>query len=421
MTVRKHLKQLVRERMRKTGERYTVARRHIVDADTSWEFRGGVHGDTAAFANVLANLGVVAPHTGEPLTEAMVLGVGGGLGAGYILWEFDSHRFRSRVLTLGFRRQWQYPDRWARGTAERLGLHAELHETGGAKGAAAALDAQLERGLPAIVWVDAYRLGHLHEPAVLDGHGAPPLVVYAREGDRYALDDRSAGRLTVCAERLAEARGRVVSYKNRLIAIDPELVDLDADRLRGAVEEGLRLQVEHLGAKSDSFSLPAWRKWARMTTDTRNAKSWPTVFADGLGIGSALASIYSNAGRGAHLRELYASFLDEAAALLERPSLHGAAGAWREAARAWDVVVDTALEPGAELRTLIDRTDAAAARGDAGATEAATAAAARWDLQARLDTKPPVADVPALFAALGEAITAMHTTEQTALDALKTT
>ena len=151
MTARKHLKQLVRERMRKTGERYTVARRHIVDADTSWELRGGVHGDTAAFANVLANLGVVAPHTGEPLTEAMVLGVGGGLGAGYILWEFDSHQFRARVLTLGFRRQWQYPDRWARETAERLGLHAELHETGGAKGAAAALDAQLEKGLPAIV------------------------------------------------------------------------------------------------------------------------------------------------------------------------------------------------------------------------------------------------------------------------------
>ncbi|MEZ5090042.1 MAG: hypothetical protein R2719_10165 [Micropruina sp.] len=67
--------------MRKTGERYTVARRHIVDADTSWELRGGV-GDTAVLANVLANLGVVAPHTGEPLTEAVVLGVGGGLGAG---------------------------------------------------------------------------------------------------------------------------------------------------------------------------------------------------------------------------------------------------------------------------------------------------------------------------------------------------
>ena len=101
---------------------------------------------------MLANLGV--EHEGAPLSEAMILGVGGGLGAGYILWEFDAWGYRA--LTLGFRREWQYPARWAAGTAERLGLHAELHETGGAKAAAAALAAQLDRGLPAIVWIDPY-------------------------------------------------------------------------------------------------------------------------------------------------------------------------------------------------------------------------------------------------------------------------
>ena len=122
------------------------------------------------------------------------------------------------------------------------------------------------------------------------------------------------------AERLAAARARVGSYKHRLITIDPERVELD---LRPAVEAGLRLQVEHLSEKSDSFSLPAWRKWARMTTDTRNKKGWPTVFADGHGVGSLRASIYTSAAHGAHLRGLYADFLDEAA---------GAAGA-RGAAR----------------------------------------------------------------------------------------
>jgi hypothetical protein len=342
MTARKHLKQLVRERMRKTGERYTVARRHIVGADTSWEFRGGVHGDTAAFANVLANLGVVAPHTGEPLTEAMVLGVGGGLGAGYILWEFDSYQFRARVLTLGFRRLWQYPDRWARQTAERLGLNAELHETGGAKGAAAALDMQLEKGLPAIAWIDTYTLGYRGEPEWRDGYGGPPLIVYERNGDGYAIDDRSTAPIIVPAERLAAARARVGSYKHRLITMDPERIELD---LRPAVEEGLRLQVEHLSDKSDSFSLPAWRKWARMTTDTRNKKGWPTVFGDGHGVGSLRASIYTNAADGAHLRGLYADFLDEAARLLERDALRAAAAAWREAASHWEGIVDTALPP----------------------------------------------------------------------------
>ena len=38
----------------------------------------------------------------------MVLGVGGGLGAGYILWEFEAHH--TPTLVLGFRNQWQYPD-----------------------------------------------------------------------------------------------------------------------------------------------------------------------------------------------------------------------------------------------------------------------------------------------------------------------
>ena len=282
MTTRKHFKQLVRDRMRQTGEKYTVARRHVeASAPVPWELRGGVHGETAAFANVLANLGV--EHEGAPLSEAMILGVGGGLGAGYILWEFDAWGYRA--LTLGFRREWQYPARWAAGTAERLGLHAELHETGGAKAAAAALDAQLDRGLPAIAWIDPYVLGHRGLPESRDGFGGPPVVVYGREGDGFLVDDRSTGREVVSAEALAAARARVVSYKHRLITIDPERVELGD--LRGAVEDGLRLQVEHLSAKSDSFSLPAWRKWARMTTDARHKKGWPTVFADGRGTASA--------------------------------------------------------------------------------------------------------------------------------------
>ena len=387
MTAHKHFKQLVRERMRRTGERYSVARRHVAaeSAPGGWELRGGIDGDTAAFASVLANLGVV--HSGDPLSEAMILGVGGGLGAGYILWEFEAHSFP--VLTLGFRRLWQYPARWAEETAERLGLHAELHETGGAKGAAAALDAQLEKGLPAIVWIDSYTLGHRNEPEWRSGYGGPPLIVYERSGDSYAIDDRSAARITVPGERLAAARARVGSYKHRLITIDPERVELD---LRPAVEAGLRLQVEHLSATSDSFSLPAWRKWARMTTDARNKKGWPTVFADGHGVGSLRASIYASAAHGGHLRSLYADFLDEAAALLERDALRDAATAWREAASHWAAIVDAALPPGDALRELIDG-----------------AAAAGWDLQRRRDEaveEPP---------AVGELVMAMYEAETAAL------
>ena len=67
-------------------------------------------------ANVLAHARVTGPG-GRPLPEAVAFGVMGGLGAGYILWEFEHDD--SRAVTLGFRNQWQYLDRGVR-TADRL-------------------------------------------------------------------------------------------------------------------------------------------------------------------------------------------------------------------------------------------------------------------------------------------------------------
>jgi CRISPR/Cas system-associated protein Cas10 (large subunit of type III CRISPR-Cas system) len=69
-----------------------------------------------------------------------------------------------------------------------------------------------------------------------------------------------------------------------LIVVDPAPVELDGDDLVKAVESGLADQVEHLSAKSDSFSLAAIAKWARMLTDERNLKGWGKVFADDHGL-----------------------------------------------------------------------------------------------------------------------------------------
>ena len=136
MTTQKCFKRVVRARMAKTGERYAAARRSLIDADTdtppsastvetaagrrTYQLRGGLHPETATLANVLANQGVVSGLTGEPLTEATILGIGGGLGAGYILWEFKGHG--APILTLGFRNKWQYPwiPGWTGKTLERL-------------------------------------------------------------------------------------------------------------------------------------------------------------------------------------------------------------------------------------------------------------------------------------------------------------
>ena len=100
---------------------------------------------------------------------------------------------------LGFRNQWQYPGRWAAKALDRLGVPFELHETGGAKAAAAKLDAALAARRPAIATVDRQEIGYWHMPAHKSGSGGHPVVVYAIDGDRVRIDDRTLAPLTVRA------------------------------------------------------------------------------------------------------------------------------------------------------------------------------------------------------------------------------
>jgi hypothetical protein len=431
MTAHKHLKERIRARMARTGESYTTARRHVLNAlpPAEYELLGGVHPDTHAIAGVLANRGLLAPHTGQPLSEAMVLGAGGGLGAGYILWEFKAHDLRS--LVLGFRNSWQYPDRWATKTCRRLGVPAAVHETGSARKADGELRAAVGQGVPAIAWADQQALGYRHLPAWLEGYGGPPVTVYGIDDNAGTalVDDRNRAPLTVPLDALAAARARVGSYKHRLLVLDAPAAELDTERLRRAVGDGLAEQVEHLSQRSDSFSLPAFRKWARLLTDTRNAKAWPKVFADRVSLFDACLSVYENleprAGwGGGDLRGLYAQFLEEAAGLLDTPALGKAAAAYREAAARWREVAGVALpadrEPFAEARRLTDRLQAQVEQGDAARPEAAGTAARLWALRDRWRPEFPGddEDVEGLLAGLAVAVTAACDAEEAALAAL---
>jgi Butirosin biosynthesis protein H, N-terminal/Domain of unknown function (DUF4872) len=423
MTARKHLKARIRARMATTGERYVTARRHVVGEveppaeDLGYRLHGGVHPDSASVANVLAHHGVVAGHTGEPLTEAMVLGIGGGLGAGYILWEFKA-RGPKAILVLGYRNRWQYPARWMQALLERLDVPAEHHETGGARTAAKQLDDALAAGRPALATIDRQSIGYWHLPPELEGFGGYPVVVYAARDDRVHVDDRGLAPLTVDRPTLDAARARVGSYKNRLTVIAPDRTEIETDTLRAAVRAGLDDAAEHLSASSDSFGLPAWRKWARMMTG-EGAKAWPHVFADGRGLAAALLSTYEGiqpAGLyGGHLRALYADFLDEAAALVDEPGLEQAATAWRAAADEWHALAATALPDDrfGRLRELMTEVHASVVEdGDRGAEAAAAAAAELWDLRRALDAEP--LETAELFAAMGAHLETIYEHEREA-------
>ena len=441
MTTDKAFKRVVRARMAKTGERYAAARRAVVegavagsqagpaaDAATSSDYRmrGGLHPETATLANVLANQGVVSGVTGEPLTEAAILGIGGGLGAGYILWEFKRHG--APVLTLGIRNQWQYPPAWTAKTLDRLGIEADLHETGGAKGARETLDARLDAGVPVITSVDPQELRTWGLPDAMSGYGGLVVVVFERDADgTYLVDDRGQRPFRVSADVMAAARGRVGSYKHRIVGLRTTPGPIPAERLRAAMRAGLQDQVDHLRSSSDSFSLPAWRKWARMMTDERNAKAWPRVFADGGGLFGALSAIHENGDgqvgySGGHLRELYAATLDEAAVALDNPALGDAARAWRGVADRWEDLADAAvpadLDGAAEAVEAVETLHQAVMNGEAGRLRANAAAETAWEIRGRYaDAFPlPPDRIAAILADLGDRIGGIYQAELDALD-----
>jgi hypothetical protein len=436
MTSKKQLKSRIRARMAKTGERYAAARAHTVGhtagqgvghtvgqgaepvTDRGWPLLGGTHPESACLAALLRHAG--APVDESPVDEALVFGIGGGIGAGYILWEFAHDS--SRVVTLGFTHRWQYIATHTRAAAERLGVELAEHTTGGTRGAAKAL---AER-LPAMVWPDRFHVGYWHVPEFLDGHGGHPVIAYAVDGGRVSVDDRGTAPLTVAEEDFHRARARVGTYKNLTISV-PRAEPIGEGRLRAAVLGGAAATVEHLSATSESFSLPAWGKWSRMMTDRSAAKGWPKVFADRAGLVGALASVWEGVSpfgmTGGSLRPLFADFLDRAAEIAERPALAEEAGRWREIGAAWQALGDAALPPDvpefARLRELTVAVTTAAIDGDAGAGEAAAAAAELWELRAALAHDCPVGEVDALLADLGARLRGLHEAETAGVAALR--
>ena len=53
----------------------------------SYKQFGGKHSETSALKNILAQMKVIAPHTGDPFTKELLFVIGGGIGGGS--WSFD--------------------------------------------------------------------------------------------------------------------------------------------------------------------------------------------------------------------------------------------------------------------------------------------------------------------------------------------
>jgi hypothetical protein len=180
------------------------------------------------------------------------------------------------------------------------------------------------------------------------------------EGDTVYIADRSHKPETVTMDELTRARGRVKDLKFRIITLDAP----NMDKLPAAVQKGIWQCISLYTdappkGKRDNFGFAALEHWAELLTNTRNKHSWERYFPAGSRMYAALAGdivqpglwdwiCTFGTGDGAE-RGVYADFLDEASAILNKPELKAVGNQFRKSAEEWCGLADAVLPDGVPL------------------------------------------------------------------------
>lgn len=316
----------------------------------------GRHWETGTIRNVLAYQGITTPHTHQPFSEALLLGISGGIVMGYFSFAYEGYDPQVNILT---RNTFDPLDR----LLERLGIIQErLRTSQEAKGITLLRDT-LADGRPAIVWADVYSLPYNAMPAD-DGMWAMfPIIVYSHTTEQVLIADRARVPLHITPAELATARGRVKQDKFQIMTIDY----INHDKLVSAVRKGiwdcisLFIEKPPKGTRNN-FGLAAYQAWSKLLTDDKNRTSWIRQYSTGPALYAVLASAYSfinSFGKEGHAeRDIYATFLDEASLLLNNNRLSEVAHLFRRSAQAWDDLSAALLPNDApllgETRNLLD-------------------------------------------------------------------
>ena len=322
----------------------------------------GRHYETGTLRDALAWEGVRAPHTGEPFSEALLLGISGGIAFGYFTFHYQGYPPHLALLS---RNTFDpLPTIY-----ERLAIPRDLRQTASADRGAANLLAALEKGHAAIVMADAFSLPWTLLPPDERNWAMTPLLVYGLDDDNAWISGPSSQPLVIPAATLAEARGRVKKEKFRVTTLGAP----DLSRLESAVRAGLRqclaLYTEGppRGSKNN-FGLAALERWAQLLTNTRNKQSWVRYFTPGRDLMMALAGNHTQPGAFGFIelwgfdgmeRAAFADFLDEAATILDKPALRDVAASFRCSHAQWRELAQMLLPDEvpalAETRQLLQR------------------------------------------------------------------
>lgn len=322
-----------------------------------FEVFGGQHYETAPLQQALAYAGLKAPHTGQPYSEAMLFGLGGGLGLTYFSFEFGNAI--SVYISTCYHAEIQRP------AIKRLGLPVTVHETSSQKGAEKELKERLANGQPVIAWVDRGSLPYFALPPQTIKYYYHCVLVYGFDEAENRVDvaDRPALPMHLTPAQLAFSRAAITAQKNRLLTVAPPDAEIDLPAaIREAIQANTKFMLEPPIA---NFGLKALPKWADLLVNQKDKKGWPKMLPPGPALYNSLRSVYefifNYAGGGGKFRALYSRFLDEAAVVTGRPEFKETAAHYCELEDAWQEFAQAALPESValfkETRDLLVRRD----------------------------------------------------------------
>lgn len=276
----------------------------------------GEHCETTATGTLLKSLGI-------EMSEAMLFGIGEGLG--YIYWDMKNMNFPF----IGGRIK---PDLLTRNIVNNLNLHLEVKETSSLKKAWENVKENIDQGNLVGLKLDSYHLDYFTNKVHFAGHY---VAMYGYD-DSYAYlvdTNQQGGMVKTSLENLALARNekgqmssKNLSYIIKKIEDTPNLRDVITKAIKENAIDYMNPPIKNLGYKGIKKTSVEINKWFERSGNIEDDLVLTATLMERGGTGGAL------------FRNMYRDFLKECLTLFDHATLQNAYHLFSEIAPMWEEV-----------------------------------------------------------------------------------
>ena len=427
MTKQRTFKTRVRQRMARTGERYSTARMHLLDQHdqparaglaAGVTSVGGSQSDIAAARNLLTNAGVAGPD-GDSLSEAMAFGLAGGIGFLYGVFEYNE----GPTMTIVARNR-STPDPFLAPLFSAAGTSVVVQTTSGPATAQKRVAEHLAAERPMLCTVGSGLLPYLGLAAE-EAAAAPHVIgVIGHDGEDLLIDDRAPSPIPVPRSTFAAAHGACRKAKHRTITVTGAVDDHDwPDALNQAVGRATAgFDTPPVPQFAANVGIAGLTKWSRLLTNPGDNKSWARVFDAGpraaLGLSrlyDCITNAYTSPLAG---RPLFVDFLAETQQVVDGDGIAGAVELFTASGRRWAALVELILAVDADVARCAEISDQRTAALDDQPVPAAMAALEDEKRQLIAASSLSAKVVSDLYPALGAVVGEIADLERTGLSEL---